>query len=107
MAEHIEKGSWVQIHCIVLQEGQRAPQVPVETQQVPLEMRVKGFLAEPAILGEEAQIVTPSGRRLRGILADVNPGYTHSFGSPIPELLRIGLEVRTILREMRGRGWPQ
>jgi len=104
MAEHIEKGTWVQIHRIVLREGQRAPQVPVETQQVPLEMWVKGFLVEPATLGEKVEIVTPSGRRLRGILTDVNPGYTHSFGSPIPELLTIGREVRTILRETRGRG---
>ena len=104
MAEHIEKGTWVQIHRIVLREGQRAPQVPVETQQVPLEMWVKGFLAEPATLGEKVEIVTPSGRRLRGILTDVNPGYTHSFGPPIPELLTIGREVRTILRESRGRG---
>ena len=103
MAEHIEKGTWVQIHRIVLREGQRAPQVPVETQQVPLEMWVKGFLAEPATLGEKVEIVTPSGRRLRGILTDVNPGYTHSFGSPILELLTIGREVRTILRETRGR----
>ena len=104
MAEHIEKGTWVQIHRIVLREGQRAPQVPVETQQVPLEMRVKGFLTEPATLGEEVEIVTPSGRRLGGVLTDVNPGYTHSFGSPIPELLRIGREVRAILRETRGCG---
>jgi hypothetical protein len=104
MAEHIEKGTWVQIHRIVLQEGQRAPQVPVETQQVPLEMWVKGFLAEPATLGEKVEIVTPSGRRLRGILTDVNPSYTHSFGPPIPELLTVGREVRTILRETRGRG---
>ena len=104
MAEHIEKGTWVQIHRIVLREGQRAPQVPVETQQVPLEMWVKGFLAEPATLGEKVEIVTPSGRRLRGILTDVNPGYTHSFGPPIPELLTIGREVRTILRETRGHG---
>ena len=103
MAEHIEKGTWVQIHRIVLREGQRAPQVPVETQQVPLEMWVKGILAEPATLGEKVEIVTPSGRRLSGILTDVNPGYTHSFGSPIPELLTIGREVRRILRETRGR----
>jgi hypothetical protein len=104
MAEQIERGTWVQVHRIVLREGKRAPQVPVETQQVPLEMRVKGFLAEPANLGEEVEIVTPSGRRLGGILTDVNPGYTHSFGSPIPELLRISREVRAILRETRGRG---
>lgn len=104
MAEFIETGTWVQIHRIVLPEGERAPQVPMETQQVPLEMQVKGFLAEPAALGEEAEIVTQAGRCLRGILTDINPAYTHSFGLPIPELLTIGREVRTILRETRGGG---
>ena len=63
MAEHIEKGTWVQIHRIVLREGQRAPQVPVETQQVPLEMWVKGFLAEPA--GLAAAAAFGRGERIR------------------------------------------
>ncbi len=104
MAEYIEKGTWVEIHRIVLPAGQRASQVPVETQQVPLEMRVKGFLAERSSLGDEVEIVTSVGRRLRGILSDVNPAYTHSFGFPVPELLMIGREVRTILGETRGGG---
>jgi len=34
----------------------------------------------------------------------VNPAYTHSFGSPVPELLMIGREVRTILGGTRGGG---
>ncbi|MDH5574975.1 MAG: 2-amino-4-oxopentanoate thiolase subunit OrtA [Nitrospirota bacterium] len=104
MAEYIEKGTWVEIHRIVLPGGQRAPQVPVETQQVPLEMRVKGFLAERSCLGDEVEIVTLAGRHLRGLLTDVNPAYTHSFGSPVPELLTIGREVRMILGETRGGG---
>jgi hypothetical protein len=102
MAEYVETGTWVEIHRIVLPGGQRAPQVPVETQQVPLEMRVKGFLAERSSPGDEVEIVTSAGRRLRGMLTEVNPAYTHSFGSPIPELLTIGREVRTILGETRG-----
>ena len=104
MAEYIEKGTWVEIHRIVLPGGQRAPQVPVETQQVPLEMRVKGFLAQRASLGDEVEIVTSAGRRLCGMLTDVSPAYTHSFGSPVPELLTIDREVRTILDETRDGG---
>ncbi len=97
MAELVAEGVWVEVHGIVLPAGERAPQVPQDTQGVPLEMRVKGFLVAPAALGEEAEIVTQTGRRLRGRLAAVNPSYTHSFGAPIPELSGIGGEVKAIL----------
>jgi hypothetical protein len=98
MADAIAQGAWVEIHRIVLPAGERAPQVPADTQRVPLEMRVKGFLAAPAALGEDCEIVTPAGRRLTGKLVEIDPGYTHGFGAPVPELLRIGEEVRAILR---------
>jgi len=99
MTELIEKGTWVEIHSVVLQANERAPQVPEDTRRVPLEMRVKGFLLAPATIGEDAEIETLSGRHLRGRLAEVNPAYTHSFGSPVPELSPIGCEVRALLRE--------
>lgn len=99
MTKPIEKGTWVEIHNIVMQAGERAPQLPEETRQVPLEMRVKGFLVESASIGEQAVIETSTGRRLCGMLSEVNPAYTHSFGPPIPELSTIGNEVRTLLRE--------
>ncbi len=102
MSEPVARGAWVEIHRVTLAPGERAPVVPEDTQQVPLEMRVKGFLAAPAALGEEAEIVTVAGRRLRGTLTRVNPAYTHGFGPPIPELVALGEEVRAILRE-RGR----
>ena len=98
MTALIEKGSWVEIHTVVLDAGERAPQVPEDTRGVPLEMRVKGFLLAPAAIGEDADIETPSGRHLRGKLAEVNPAYTHSFGAPILELSSIGCEVRDLLR---------
>jgi len=97
MAEPVPAGTWVEIHRIVLRPDERAPQVPEDTKAVPLEMRVKGFLAEPAALGDEAEIVTAAGRRLRGTLVEANPAYTHGFGAPIPELTGIGREVRAIL----------
>jgi hypothetical protein len=99
MADQIAKGTWVQVHNILLSQGERAPQVPPDTQQVPLEMTVKGFLVEPACVGKEAEILTQVGRRVRGTLTEVNPAYTHSFGPPIPELTSVGREVRTMLRE--------
>jgi hypothetical protein len=99
MTELIPRGTWVEIYRIVLPPGERAPQTPEDTQRVPLEMRVKGFLVEPAALGGTAEIETPAGRRLRGTLVAVNPGYSHGFGPPIPELLSIGAEVRARLRK--------
>jgi hypothetical protein len=101
MTERIGKGTWVEIHRIVLPAGERAPQVPDDTRQVPLEMRVKGFLVAPASPGEETEIVTPVGRKLRGIIKDSNPAYTHGFGAPIAELSGIGREVRALLRGRR------
>ncbi|MBE9502851.1 MAG: 2-amino-4-ketopentanoate thiolase [Proteobacteria bacterium] len=97
MTDLIAKSSWVEIQGIVMAAGERAPQVPDDTKQVPLEMRAKGFLVAPASPGDEAEIKTATGRILRGTLKEVNPAYSHSFGPPIPELLTIGDEVRKLL----------
>lgn len=102
MTEKVAKGTWVEIHSIVLTPGQRAPQVPEDTQAVPLEMRAKGFLSEEAGVGEEAFITTAAGRRLIGVLVAVNPPYAHGFGAPIPELSTIGMDVRAILFDAGG-----
>jgi hypothetical protein len=98
MTERAIQHTWVEVHRVVLAPGERAPQVPAETQQVPLEMRVKGFLLQDATVGEDVDIITPAGRVLTGTLTAINPAYTHLFGPPIPELLPIGGEVRAILR---------
>jgi hypothetical protein len=102
MTERIAKGAWVEIHNLVLAPGERAPRLPADTAGLPLEMWVKGFLAAPAAIGEEAEIVTAAGRRLRGTLCRSNPAYDHGFGAPIPALSGIGRELRTLLHK-RGR----
>ena len=102
MAELIPQGTWVEIHRVVLAAIERSPHIPEDTKRLPLEMRVKGFLVAAASLGEEVEVMTPAGRRLRGTLKEVNPAYSHGFGSPIPELSGIAGEVRDLLRE-RGR----
>ncbi len=99
MADVVAIDTWVEIRRIELAPDQRAPQVPADTRRVPLELRAKGFLAAPARLGEQAEIVTAAGRRLCGVLSEVNPAYTHGFGPPIPELSTIGAQVRSMLRE--------
>ncbi len=99
MVERAAKGAWVEIHDVVLPAGERAPQVPDDTQRLPLEMRVKGFLVAAAAVGDTAEIVTVAGRHLRGVLAAVNPAYDHGFGAPLAELLTIGQEVRALLRK--------
>jgi hypothetical protein len=103
VAERVPKGTWVELHRSLLAPGERAPQVPEETQRVPLEMRVKGFLAEDATVGEEAEIVTRAGRRLRGILGEVAPPYRHGFGPPVPELLAVASELQNLLGAPRSR----
>ena len=100
--ERVDKGTWVEIHSIVLVAGERAPQVPEDTRAVPLELRAKGWLVAPAAPGDQVTIVTAAGRSLRGTLVEVNPAYSHGFGPPVPELLSIGAEVRALLRA-RGR----
>jgi len=97
-SQRVARGTWVELHRVVLAPGERAPQVPEETQAVPLELRVKGFLTHDAAPGEEAEVQTAAGRRLRGRLDRVLPGYEHGFGPPVPELLAVGEELRALLR---------
>jgi hypothetical protein len=103
MAEAVANGTWVEIHAILLAPAQRANHIPEDTKQVPLEMRVKGFLVSNAAVGDQVEIITVTGRRLSGTLAQVNPSYAHGFGAPIPELQRIAGEVRALLHNPRGR----
>ncbi|MBM7561605.1 2-amino-4-oxopentanoate thiolase subunit OrtA [Fusibacter tunisiensis] len=93
----IQKGEWVRIHRVILNPEQRAPQVPDDTKNVPLEMWVKGFLQEEASIGDAVTIKTITGRLEKGTLLEVNPTYTHSFGKYVPELLQIGLDLKEIL----------
>jgi hypothetical protein len=93
----IKKGEWVQIHKIILEPSERAPQAPEDTRSVPLEMWVKGHLSAEAEIGGPAEIVTRTGRLEQGTLVEVNPTYRHSFGNFMPELLAIDDRVRGIL----------
>jgi len=93
------KGDWVQIRTTVLPAGQRAPQVPPETQAVPLIMFSKGYASQSAEIGQTITITTVIGQILEGELTAINPHYGHDFGEPVPELMHIGVSLRKRLEK--------
>jgi hypothetical protein len=60
---------------------------------VPYVLRGFRLLIAPAEIGCPARIRTIIGRELSGVLKTVNPSYSHSFGTVVPELLTIGTEA--------------
>lgn len=94
------KGDWVRIHKIVLSSPQRAPQIPEDTKQTPLEMWDKGFLlSSSAEIGDEVEVESIIGRKLTGKMIELNPQFDHAWGNCVPEILRIGRQLRSILAE--------
>lgn len=92
-----KKGDWVQIENVVLHAGERAPQVPEDTQKCDLKLWVKGIAQADAMEGGEVEIVTVTGRKAKGVLVDVNPSYIHDYGKFQPELLKLELQLKEIL----------
>lgn len=92
----IQKGTWVLIHRNILEPGERAPQVPEDTKNVPLEMWVKGYLNRDGEIGEEVKVTTRTGRVETGFLLEAEPYYKHDYGRFVPELLVISEQVRDI-----------
>lgn len=101
MGKRAEIGDWVQVEEVVLEAGKRAPQVPEDTQGLPLVMRVKGFAEDTAAPGEEITVQTVVGRRVTGKLVEVDPAYDHDFGRPVVELIHVGLEAREMLDQLK------
>ena len=94
-------GDFVRIHNIVLKVGERADNLPEDTKKVPLEMwngQIQTILLEKeAEIGEEVEVITITGRKVKGILVEINPVYRHNYGEFVPEILQIGLQARKIL----------
>lgn len=93
---YAKKDDWVQISTTILKAGERAPQVPEDTQKCDLKMWVKGFIQKDAEIGDQVEIETAIGRKVVGELCEVNPKYTHTYGDFVPELVQIQRQVREI-----------
>jgi hydrogenase maturation factor len=100
------RGMWVRITGLVLEPHQRSGRLPAETRKVPLEMWTKGFLISPgrARAGDAVVVETAAGRRVTGILLEVEPAFHHDFGDCVPELLEIGRMLRDAMTETREEG---
>lgn len=92
-----KKGDWVQISNVVLPAGSRAPHVPEDTQKCDLMMWVKGTIQSDAQIGDTVEVITMTGRRETGVLCEVNPGYTHTYGQFVPELHQIQQQLRQLV----------
>lgn len=95
----ITKGNWVIVRSNVLEAEQRSSNLPEITKSFPLKMWVKGTLLEDSAIGDMAKVETVTGREVTGILEEVSPTYTISFGDYVPELAEIGRGLREELRE--------
>ncbi|HLR20747.1 MAG TPA: 2-amino-4-oxopentanoate thiolase subunit OrtA [Tissierellaceae bacterium] len=96
-----KRGDWVRIHDIVLTVEERSDNLPEDTKSVPLEMWDKGFLLdEEANIGDEVEVETYIGRKVKGNLLEVNPYWDHDYGKLIPELLYIGRQARELLEKV-------
>ena len=98
-ATHCQAGDWVEVERVLLEPADRSKNLPPETAEKPLRMWIKGFAQAAGAVGEAMTIETMTGRLVEGALSAINPGYFHTFGKPIPELSRVGVDLRARLAE--------
>jgi hypothetical protein len=96
-----EAGDWVEVRYVLLEPADRATNLPADTAAQPLLVWVKGFARAAGALGDAVEIDTTTGRSVSGVLTDVNPGYSHTFGRPAPELTHVGRDLRARLAAYR------
>jgi len=94
VAERCSTGDWVEVERVLLEPADRSTNLPDDTAAQPLLVWVKGFARAAAAVGDELEIETMTGRVVRGTLTEINPGYTHTFGKPAPELTHVGRDLR-------------
>ena len=95
---------WVEVERVLLEPAERAINLPPDTAAKPLVSWVKGFARAEASVGDEVTVETMTGRQVTGRLSAINPGYFHTFGQPIPELVHIGRDLRARLAEYHKDG---
>ena len=104
-------GEWVEVERVLLEPSDRSSNLPEDTASQPLMTWVKGFALAPAEVGDEVSVTTMTGRTVTGTLSAINPGYFHTFGQPIPELVHVGADLRAKLAQYRassdGAGGPR
>lgn len=95
------EGDWVEIEYVLLAPAERAAGLPADTAAQPLRAWVKGFALGGVMIGDEVDVETMTGRTVRGHLSAIGPGYTHTFGTPPPEIVNIGRDLRARVAAFR------
>ena len=85
----VKKGTYVSIKKIVLTSSARSTHIPIDTQSKDFLMKVKGYLVFDANLNALVEIVTVTKRSVKGVLIEVDPTYTHSFGKHLDEVKKM------------------
>lgn len=96
----IEAGTRVEIRARVLEPEERADGLPPDTARLPYELRARGLLVQPCLVGDQATIRTATGRLLRGSLESVEPADTHTFGRPPRALVEVVERIGCIRDEL-------
>ena len=96
-------GQWVEVERVLLEPADRAANLPEETATKPLLVGVKGVALGEAASGEECEVETMTGRVVSGRLSDLDPAYTHTFGSQPPEIAGVGRDLRARLTAYRAK----
>ncbi len=94
MTKRCNPGDWVEIEYLLLAPADRSANLPEDTAAQPLRAWVKGFAQSVAAPGDGLVVTTMTGRSVTGTLTEINPGYTHTFGKPAPELAHVGFDLR-------------
>jgi len=103
-SDRCREGDWVEVERVLLEPTDRSANLPEDTAAQPLLTWVKGFAQAEAAVGDEVAVETMTGRTVTGKLSAVNPGYFHTFGQPIPELVHVGADLRARLAAYRAAG---
>lgn len=96
-------GDWVEVEYVLLDPSERAAGLPADTASQPLRAWLKGFALAGGMIGDEVEVETMSGRIVRGHLSAVSPGYSHTFGTPPPEIVGIGRDARARVAAYRAK----
>lgn len=88
---------WVEVEWTALEPEDRREGIPGDTAATPLRVRARGMTGS-ARPGESATVTTVTGREVVGVVREIEPGYQHSFGRPLPAWL----EMRDAIRRERG-----
>ncbi len=97
-------GEWVEVERVLLEPADRSANLPPETAEKPMLVWVAGFAVTEAGLGEEVTVETTTGRLVTGRLSAINPGYFHTFGNPLPELIGVGRDLKARVAAYRKAG---